>query len=276
MMNSTSELCLQIIKLTRAAGDGDFYPLLNEFLRECVSFDELLVLQMSRNASAKLLYRYGNVGVENRLQGEDSWKYLTRLYVLDPFYRLYADKNKFGFFTLDEIGPEEFESIYNSYFNFLNLSDEIGFLFDLQDGTCLHIDLSRFGEEQKFDKASLAFLSQLVPALSELVIEHHAKLEIENEPETSDVEKVLLNFGKDLLTNKEYQVCQLLLQGYSTKNIAEQMKIGYETVKMHKKSIYSKTYMSSQSELLALFIDILQQEQINTEIDLLQDHILNI
>lgn len=265
-----------MIKLTKAVGQDDFYCNLNNLFQDCFDYDELLVLHMSRQASVKLLYRYGKDGVENRLQGEDSWRYLTRLYVLDPFYRHYADKNRFGFFTLDEIGPEEFESIYNSYFNYLNLSDEIGYLFKLDDGTCLHVDLSHFGTEQTFAQESLEFLNEMYDSLAELIAEHHSKRAFDHVSTVSHVEKVVKNFGKELLTNKEYQACQLLLQGYSTKNIAEQMNIGYETVKMHKKNIYSKTYMSSQSELLALFIDILQQEQLNTEIDLLQHHVQKI
>lgn len=276
MSLSQAQRTKQIINLTKSVGEDDFYSNLNQLFQLHFDYDELLVLHMSRQSSVKLLFRYGKDGVKNRLQGEDSWRYLTRLYVLDPFYRHYADRNQFGFFTLDAIGPEEFESIYNSYFNFLDLSDEIGYLFDLQDGTCLHIDMSLFGTEQKFASESLEYLEEICDSLTALVVEHHSNRQFDHLAHVSDVEKVVRNFGKDLLTNKEYQVCQLLLQGYSTKNIAEKMHIGYETVKMHKKNIYSKTYMSSQSELLALFIDILQQEQLDTEIDLLQHHIQKI
>ena len=273
MTLSITHLSQDLVALTRSVGSDAFYPNLHQLFSQHFEYDELLILHMSRTTSVKLNYRFGKDGVENRLQGEDSWKYLTRLYVLDPFYRLYADKNQFGFFTLDQIAPEEFESIYNSYFNYLNLSDEIGHLIDLGDGTCLHIDMSLFGSEKKFSEASLTLLTELHGALSDLITEHHTKLGNVTEMDTSLVEHVLANFGKDLLTKKEYQACQLLLQGYSTKNIADLMNIGYETVKMHKKNIYSKTYMSSQAELLALFIDILQQEDLDPELDLLQQYV---
>ncbi len=275
MTVSIAQLSQDLVRLTRSTGQEDFYPNLHQLLSQHFDYDELLVLHMSPKTSVQLDYRYGKDGVENRLQGEDSWKYLTRLYVLDPFYRLFVDRQRFGFFTLDEIAPEEFESIYNSYFNFLNLSDEIGYLFALEDGTCLHVDMSLFGSDKKFQKESLALLTDLYETLASLVIEHHAKPGMHHNQGPSVVENVLANFGKELLTRKEYQACQLLLQGYSTKNIADHMNIGYETVKMHKKNIYSKTYMTSQSELLALFIDILQREDLDPEIDLLQHHVLN-
>ena len=119
-------------------------------------------------------------------------------------------------------------------------------------------------------------LSSLMESFATLIIEHHSRPGMNEKSAISHVEKVLANFGKELLTNKEYQTCQLLLQGYSTKNIADLMNIGYETVKMHKKNIYSKSYMSSQSELLALFIDILQQEDMDPDIDHLQYHVNHI
>jgi len=45
------------------------------------------------------------------------------------------------------------------------------------------------------------------------------------------------------------------------------MGIGAETVKMHKKNVYGKATLSTQSELLALFIDILQQTSLDPNID---------
>jgi hypothetical protein len=53
------------------------------------------------------------------------------------------------------------------------------------------------------------------------------------------------------------------------------MKIGVETVKMHKKNIYSKTFMSGQSELLGTFIEIIQQPDLDSTIDHLQHHVIN-
>jgi len=267
---------LALIELSQSVGTEVFYAKLKEFLNTTFEFDELLVLEFNKSADTKLHYRYGVDGINNRLQGEDAWKYLTRLYVLDPYYRIFADKDKFGFFALNEIAPDEFENLYHSYFNFLELSDEVGFLFPIDQNHCLHIDLSKFGSDKEFSTADKERFQALYDPLKILCKQHIETLDeaLETiETTQSNVEDVLLNFGKSILTNKEYQVCQLLLQGHSTKAIGTIMSIGYETVKMHKKNIYGKTLLSSQSELLALFINILQQDPLDKDVDHLANYV---
>ncbi|SEK34047.1 DNA-binding transcriptional regulator, CsgD family [Colwellia chukchiensis] len=256
-----------LITLTQSVGTAAYYQNLKNFLATIITFDELLILQFNRAANTRLLYRYATDGNEDSLSGEESWKYLTRLYVLDPFYRLFADKNRSGFFQLSEIAPDEFATSYSHYFNFLNVVDELGYLFPTDNDRCFHIDISRFGDAQPFSAADKALLSQLYQPLQNLSSMHLTKLDDTGINNDSNVENVLVNFGREILTKKEYQVCQLLLQGHSTKAIAAIMAIGYETVKMHKKNIYGKTFLSSQSELLALFIDILQQEPLANDVD---------
>lgn len=262
----------KLIELTQSVGSPDFYSNMSKMLNQVFEFDEFVVLLFNRNANTEMLYRYGTDGVKDKLMGEDSWRYLTRLYVLDPFYRKFVDKGEFGFFTLESIAPEEFAQSYSSYFRFLELCDEAGYLFPIDEDTCLHIDLSHFGSSTPFTSKDIGFLESLFQPISELVRQHLALNTEQTNRTASHVEKVLANFGRDLLTKKEYMVCQLLLQGHSAKGIALIMEIGYETVKMHKKNIYGKAFLSSQSELLALFIDTLQQENLDTEIDHLSDH----
>jgi len=256
-----------LITLTQSLGTSAYYQNLKDFLATIISFDELLILQFNRSANTKLRYRYGVDGNKNNLRGEESWKYLTRLYVLDPFYRAFADKDCYGFYALNEIAPDEFASSYSSYFNFLNVADELGYLFAHDNNNCFHIDISRFGDAEAFSEQDKALLAQLYQPLQTLCSNHLTILDDANDTTDSNVENVLVNFGREILTKKEYQVCQLLLQGHSTKAIAAIMAVGYETVKMHKKNIYGKTFLSSQSELLALFIDILQQEPLANDVD---------
>lgn len=258
---------LALIELTQHVGTEQYYSKLKDFFKVTFDFDELIVLRFNKSADTKLHYRYGVEGTKNILCGEESWRYLTRLYVLDPFYRIFVDKDQDGFFSLDEIAPDEFASSYSSYFNFLELTDEVGYLFPIDDDNCLHLDISRFGNNEKFSSADKALFRQLFIPIQNLCNSHLAMIDESSETTHSNVENVLLNFGKDILTKKEYQVCQLLLQGHSTKAIGTIMTIGYETVKMHKKNIYGKTFLSSQSELLALFIDILQAESLEKDVD---------
>jgi DNA-binding CsgD family transcriptional regulator len=49
-------------------------------------------------------------------------------------------------------------------------------------------------------------------------------------------------------------VAQLMLGGHSSKAIAQRLQISVETVRVHKKHLYSKLGINSQSELFSVFL----------------------
>jgi len=61
--------------------------------------------------------------------------------------------------------------------------------------------------------------------------------------------------GRSALTAREIEVAMLSLSGFSSRAIAEKLTISFETVRAHKKHIYSKLGIGSQSELFALFYE---------------------
>lgn len=62
-----------------------------------------------------------------------------------------------------------------------------------------------------------------------------------------------------MLTEREREAAQMVLRGHSVKSTAREMNISPETVRMHRKNLYLKLGISSQSELFAQFIDWLRQ-----------------
>lgn len=61
--------------------------------------------------------------------------------------------------------------------------------------------------------------------------------------------------GRGALTTREIEVAMLSLSGFSSRAIGEKLSISFETVRAHKKHIYAKLGISSQSELFAMFYD---------------------
>lgn len=55
-------------------------------------------------------------------------------------------------------------------------------------------------------------------------------------------------------TAREQEIGQLLLSGYSSKGIAQRLGIATDTVKAHRKHLYSKLGINSQAELFSLFL----------------------
>jgi DNA-binding CsgD family transcriptional regulator len=57
------------------------------------------------------------------------------------------------------------------------------------------------------------------------------------------------------LTAREIEVAMLSLSGFSSRAIAGKLSISFETVRAHKKHIYAKLGVGSQSELFAMFYE---------------------
>ncbi|KUG40604.1 helix-turn-helix transcriptional regulator [Pseudomonas savastanoi pv. fraxini] len=55
------------------------------------------------------------------------------------------------------------------------------------------------------------------------------------------------------LTGREIEVLKLALSGFSNSEIAGKLSVSPETVKVHRRNLYSKLNIKSQSELFAYF-----------------------
>ena len=62
-------------------------------------------------------------------------------------------------------------------------------------------------------------------------------------------------FGASLLSPREKDVLELMLRGYGTDISAERLNIAVETIRRHRKSIYRKLDVSSQTDLFSLFLN---------------------
>jgi len=56
------------------------------------------------------------------------------------------------------------------------------------------------------------------------------------------------------LTARELEISHLILSGFSAKSISAKLAISAETVKVHKKHLYAKLGVESQSALFSMFL----------------------
>lgn len=175
--------------------------------------------------------------------------YLNGLYLLDPFYIASRERARTGLLRLAEVAPEHFEltEYYQRYFRLNVVADEIQFNCHLPDGRTLCLSL---GSKQRFDPQQIALLSLIQPWVLSL-LRQRLPYEVNQvrapEPPIGD------DWGAQL-TARELDVGRLMLSGYSSKEIARKLEISVETVKVHKKHIYSKLGIKSQSELFSIFL----------------------
>jgi DNA-binding CsgD family transcriptional regulator len=187
-------------------------------------------------------------------------------YLLDPFYKICADEMDPGLYRLREIAPDRFyhSEYFRSYYRRTGLAEEIAFLVEMYRDARLIISLMRAGTSAPFsdrDVNKLRRVEPIVHAASGRQWKNHAELRDHYiDPAVGDtamdgqVISAFESFGKNVLTPRECEVVRMVLRGHSSESIGRHCGITTGTVKIHRKNIYAKLGISSQSELFSLFI----------------------
>ena len=156
--------------------------------------------------------------------------------------------------ALDGFYHSEF---YKLYYQNASIKDEICLLVNLGNGDSAIVAYCRFEGEAPFDKQDRQLFDSLFNMIKLLVSNWWLSGSKEDNTEHK-LDLALTSFGSDYLTQREAEITQLCLKGDSIKSQAEKLQIGQETIKQHRKNIYAKLGISSQSELFYLFLACLK------------------
>lgn len=195
---------------------------------------------------------YGSDGVDPLVS-----EYAKGLYLLDPFYINSREHPVTALVRLADIAPEHFQQTdyYRLYFTHNVVADEVQFNVALGEGRTLCLSL---GGCRRFTAEQLALLELVRPWLIGLM---RQRLHFEGLPERAPAKPVLdYAHGRDearrqlesVLTARELDVVRLILSGHSNKEAAAKLKLSAETVKVHRRNVYRKLDVNSQSELFSL------------------------
>ena len=207
--------------------------------------------------------------------------YVESTYVLNPFYQAQLRGIPDGVYRIRDLAPDAFfESVYyRSYRAMPSPSEEIGYITEdwpqgleeidiavtLEPNAVTEISVYRSLRDGGFRDEELARLSDAVPVIAALLRKYwmaHGAAEMQASPPDSRVDDAFADFGKEMLTDREREVTQLILRGHSSESICFNLGISLGTVKTHRKNAYAKLNISSQSELLSLFLQALQTPSI--------------
>ena len=242
-----------------AAGDTSQFPaVLVQALRHVVPFDYAVFF--AYRGQDRPICPYDTFTPEQRIVFVTD--YLEGPYLLDPFYQVYVDRMEPGLYRLREIAPDRFyhSEYFRSYYRRTGLAEEIGFLVSLAHDMMLVISLMRAGTSAPFSDRDMNKLHRMEPIVHASAARHWRNLgylrssEAEEEtarpPLTRQVTSAFENFG-------EGEVVRMVLRGHSSNSIGRLFQITTGTVKIHRKNIYAKLGISSQSELFSHFISYL-------------------
>jgi DNA-binding CsgD family transcriptional regulator len=196
--------------------------------------------------------------------------YLDLSYILDPFYIRFKEKRGDEVINIKDLAPDGFKKseYYQKFYKAMGLDDECGIMVHISDTAALFFSFGVSGKGRHMESSRLA---ALLPLLNSLVRRHWTTLTPERPGGSgrlaSQLESAFQQFGTSQLSPRESEIARMILQGHSSKSIAKVLNISPETVKIHRRRLYSKIGISSHGELFSVFIASLSIMPLNYDDD---------
>ena len=246
-------------KAIDSIGLAEFLPHLLDYLRIDVPFVGILLLLLDEHN--RPFHIYDTIRTPYRINLD---MYLDGVYQLDPFYTHFCKHRKTGALLIRDVAPDRFSQTeyYRRYYKNIELQDEMAIFTDLHDGRFLFFSIGRRASEMRFRRNDLKAINRDLPVLAALCRQHFGEYSYNQESLSGNVgegrlQYALERFGEASLTPREHEVAVCILKGHSSKSLAREIDISPETVKIHRRNLYRKLGISSQSELFLKFLNTL-------------------
>jgi len=236
-----------------------------------VKFDMAMSVVYSRHS--KPFYVCDTFKTEKAKQGLSN--YINNTYVLNPAYAAYCGKIKSGVYRIHELTSEN--SVNSDHYHSLKIkrmpNEELEYLTDcwphnmeeifiaisLPADEMGEISLLRARSKGGFTESDIALLNTHLPLIEAIYRQYWLKARcyasIDNTVPPMDY--LLETVFDDQLSTRENQVAVLVLKGASGQEIADELGISLTTVKTHRKNLYLKLSITTQTELFSLALNSL-------------------
>ncbi len=243
----------------------EFGELFHQSMRAMVKFDYVVVFAYRGNERPIDLYSTFNADEHVIFVS----MYQAGPYLLDPFYHT-ARAPRPGVWRMRELAPDRFFSseYYRTYYVQTGLAEEVGFFVPVESGITIVLSLMRRGETGYFPAQEFALLRKADPLVATLVRQYCSDLghlfDAAVTKQGRGRRKAQLNAAdtvwRDLnLTDREAAIIELVLQGHSSESIGLRLNITTGTVKVHRRNVYRKLGISSQTQLLSIYLKKLNE-----------------
>lgn len=245
----------------RSCGGPGFEGALFSFLRRATSADNLVVLAFRGRGAPLVLYR---VADDPRVFAQLDTTYLGGAYLLDPFHELHLSRAPAGVYRITEVAPDAFHRsrYFQEYYRQTTIQDEMTFLAYPRPGVTLTLCLARDATSgSAFGARAIDTCRRIAAPVVALAERHWATLA----PDDAQAPDVPARIAAALasrhairLSPRQAEVALLVLRGHSTVSIGLRMGVSPQTVKVFRRQVYARCGISSQAELFALMLPLLQ------------------
>lgn len=257
-INQLSRWNRDISRAIAALGTEHFFPALVQAINGQVKVDYPQVWLYHRDLPPRVLYHeIPSDAVPSQID-----EYLEGPYREDPFYQASMNQPRAKIYRLSRVtmGKLEQSSYYREYYADTGTCDEAIYLAKLHGGNVINLSMMRLPEHGEFSEREYECLYLLAEPVSELIKSHseHDDFAVTHliQPGIDhQIDLAFRTFGESLLSPREKDVLEMMLRGYSTDSSADKLGIALETVRRHRKSIYRKLDVCSQTDLFSLFLN---------------------
>ncbi|MBN7798558.1 helix-turn-helix transcriptional regulator [Parahaliea mediterranea] len=241
-----------------ALGSDQFFPALIAAIRGQVRIDYPQIWLYHRDLPPRVLYHE----IPERAVASQVDQYLDGPYREDPFYQASMNQPRSKIYRLARLTHNKIKEsdYYRDYYADTGTVDEAVYLAKLAAGNVINLCMMRLPGHGEFSDEEYETLYLLAEPVSELLKTHseHNDFAVNNliQPGINhQIDLAFRTFGASMLSPREKDVLEMMLRGYGTDVSAQKLEIAVETVRRHRKSIYRKLDVSSQTDLFSLFIN---------------------
>jgi DNA-binding CsgD family transcriptional regulator len=257
-INQLSKWNRDISRAIASLGTDKFFPSLIKAISGQVKIDYPQIWLYHRDLPPRVLYHQ----IPDQALAAQVDQYLEGPYREDPFYQTSMHQPRAKIYRLSRVtmGKLKESDYYRDYYADTGTCDEAVYLSKLQAGNVINLSMMRLTEHGVFTDEEYETLYLLAEPVSELLKSHteHSDFAASNliQPGIDhQIDLAFRTFGASLLSPREKDVLELMLRGYGTDVSAERLTIAIETVRRHRKSIYRKLDVNSQTDLFSLFLN---------------------
>lgn len=233
-----------------ALGQPEFPGLYLKAIRSIADLDSAVIMGYGMGSRPEILHDE----LADRYRGVFYDRYMKGAFLLSPLYRVFRSGRQ-GFFHVAEVAPDGFfqSRYYYEYYGHSGLVDQVFYLKRFDNGIGIVASLGRTRKMSAYDQPSIEAFGWVEPVVISLMARNWAQLDAANPSFSDYLHQAFETFGTSILSKREKEVVNLILQGASSKSVAREMRISPETERSYRKSIYRKLDVNSHSELYYLF-----------------------
>lgn len=254
-------------RLVDAIDRSDFAASLIAHLAERTEFDAATIFVHRHNQSP--IHVFNNFTGERAKNGIR--EYLEKTYALNPFFQAQQAGLASGVYRIRDLAPDIFfqSEFYNDYRIKVTSQEEIGYVtrdwpeglgeidiaLQLEGNETVELALYRYLRKGDFQGTDLAVIEEELAFILACFRAYWSRSRAAHDRSQRDAPaRHTEPFGQGAISSRERQVLELVLRGHSSESIASQLGISLATVKTHRKNAYEKLQISTQAELLNLYL----------------------